>query len=69
MHVAERLVVMDLIGDLMHSMSEIRPHGRDYIGETDAYQRDLAIHQERFAVLDKLLNELRDEALAIQGDN
>lgn len=65
-HVRQRIDVLNAIENLMEKMSEIRPHGRDYIGNTEAYQRDLAIHNARFADLDRLRNEVQDEAMAIQ---
>lgn len=65
-HVRERIDILNAIEETMQKLGEIRPHGRDYIGDEDARQRDLTIHNERFAVLDKLRNEIQDEALAIQ---
>jgi len=52
---------------LMTALGGIAPNGRDYIGHPDAYARDRAIYAARFVVIDKLFNELGDEALAIQS--
>lgn len=68
-HINFRRRALNALVELMEAVSEIRPHGRDYLGNAEAYNRDLDIHKERFAVLDKLRNEIMDEALAIQGDN
>lgn len=52
---------------LMAALGGTQPNGRDYIGHPDAYKRDLAIYSARFVALDKLLNDLGEEALAIQA--
>lgn len=52
---------------LMSALGGTLPNGRDYIGHPDAYKRDLAIYSARFAALDKLLNDLGDEALELQS--
>lgn len=65
-HIQQRIDIMTAVRDTIRSLSEIRPHGRDYLGDSEAYQRDLKIHAERIMVLDKLYNEIHDEALAIQ---
>ena len=51
---------------LMGVLQGLLPTGRDYIGHPDAYRRDLNIHSARLLALDNLLNDLGDEALAIQ---
>lgn len=50
---------------LMKALGETAPNGRDYIGNPDAYKRDLEIYRARFAGIDTLFNTLGDEALAI----
>ena len=57
-----RRAVTDLISALRHTV----PHGRDYIGNQEAFDRDRAICRERFAALYTLYNTLLDEALNIQ---
>lgn len=62
----QRLVAMNALQAAMKALQGTAPHGRDYIGHPDAFARDRAIYQARFASLDALRNELSDEALAIQ---
>ena len=61
-----RLDTMDAIRKTMAKLIEFKPHGRDYIGSMN-YTPDLAIWNERFATLDKMLNEIQEEALAIHN--
>jgi hypothetical protein len=51
---------------LMSALGGTRPNGRDYIGHPHAFNRDIAIYADRLLALDKLHNDLGDEALAIQ---
>ena len=62
----QRLAAMGALQTAMEALQRLAPHGRDYIGEPDAYKRDRAIYQTRFAALDAMRNELSDEAVAIQ---
>lgn len=50
---------------LMKAIAETAPNGRDYIGNLEAYERDLDIYRARFAAIDKLYNALEDEAMLI----
>ena len=61
-----RVAVRRDLRSVMTSLGETAPNGRDYIGNPEAYKRDLAIYRSRFAVLDALYNSLGDEALDIQ---
>lgn len=61
-----RIEARECVTRLMSAIGETRPHGRDYIGNHDAYERDLAIYRARFALLDTLYNDLGDESLDIQ---
>jgi hypothetical protein len=65
-HVRVRTEAMTGLRATMEKVQELRPHMRDYIGNPDAYQRDLAIYTERFAGLDRLYNSIYDEVIAIQ---
>lgn len=68
-HVKARVKVLKALRAAMAEMAEIRPHGRDYLGDNAAYKVDFAIYCERFSLLDRVYNELEDEALSIQkGD-
>ena len=64
--VRQRINTRRRICELMASLQETAPHGRDYLGNSVAYERDLSIYRARFAILDKLHNEIGDEAIAIQ---
>jgi len=66
-HVELRINARNKLFDAMVAISDLRPHGRDYLGDDAAYERDLAIHNERFAFLDRLNNELYEEAINIQS--
>lgn len=52
---------------LMQTLGDIAPNGRDYIGQPEAYKRDLEIYRARFSSLDALYNALGEEALEIQN--
>lgn len=65
-HIAARVEVIESLRTVMDKLAETRPHGRDYLGDDAARNADLAIYSERFAVIDKLRNEIEEEALAIQ---
>jgi hypothetical protein len=66
--VSMRLDIMDTINATMANMQRIAPHGRDYQGAPeDQYQKDLAVYRARFALLDKLKNEIQEEALLIHN--
>lgn len=65
-HIEARLIARQTIRDAIEAMSHIRPHGRDYLGDVGRYNDDLAIHNERQAMLNRLYNDLETEALAIQ---
>lgn len=67
--VRQRIEAREAVYQAMRSLGETAPNGRDYIGNNEAFARDREIYQARFAVLDKLHNELLDEAAAIQGEN
>lgn len=65
--VEARRNVLTAIDALMEAMNETAPHGRDYVGEPERYTFDRSIYAARFATLDKLRNEIQDEALAIHN--
>jgi hypothetical protein len=68
--VADRRAVADSLMEVMKALVNTKPHMRDYqplaFTARQAYETDLGIWTERFAMLDKLRNEVLDEALAIQ---
>ena len=49
----------------MKALQELSPHGRDYLGNNEAWQRDRDIFVARFAALDAMSNELMEEAVSI----
>lgn len=61
-----RLNAREAVLALIAALGDVAPNGRDYIGHPDAYARDRQIHADRLNILDRLYNELGDEALAIQ---
>ena len=62
--VAARLAVKEA----MQALSECAPNGRDYqTAKPGRYEAARKLYTERFAFLDKLANELEDEAIAIQA--
>jgi hypothetical protein len=63
----QRRAVMDALSDAMKAMQEMTPNGRDYPGRQDDCKADREIHYARFAQLDKMRNDIMDEALAIQS--
>lgn len=65
--VEQRMVARDAILHAMQALGEMRPHGRDYLGNNEAYRRDLAIHNERIRALDGIVNDLFDEALDLHN--
>lgn len=62
-----RIAARDAARKFMLALGETAPNGRDYIGDSAAYNRDLAIYRARWALLDELYNSLGDEALDIQS--
>jgi hypothetical protein len=64
-----RIEARDAVRAAMRALDECSPHGRDYQtaakGQLEIYRQK---HRERYAVLDRMANELEDEAIAIQGD-
>jgi hypothetical protein len=65
-HVEKRTKAMRHVADLIEALADLHPHGRDYPGDPDACQRDMAIHNERMGNLHRLHSELYEEAVLIQ---
>lgn len=63
--VQQRIDTMRAIEEVMVKLQTSKPHMRDYLGNNERYNSDLAIYSARFATLDKMRNEVQDEALAI----
>lgn len=64
--VADRRNVADALMEAMAALVDTKPHGRDYVGRDHQFSLDRRVYNERFAMLDKLRNEILEEALAIQ---
>lgn len=62
-----RIKARDAVLALMQALGETAPNGRDYIGDSAAYNRDLEIYRARLAALESLYEALGDEALDIQA--
>jgi hypothetical protein len=63
-----RLAARDALLSAMKALGEMRPHGRDYLGNGEAYQRDLSIHNDRVRAIDGIVNDLFDEALSLHNN-
>jgi hypothetical protein len=57
---------MDLINELIGTLKQVTPNGRDYPADTLACVADREIHFDRLAALHTLREELLDEALHVQ---
>jgi hypothetical protein len=66
--VRTRIEARRAIYEAMRALHEVAPHGRDYIGNRDAWQRDNDIYRERFRTLDHMANDLLDEAVELAED-
>lgn len=63
-----RIVAIEAVRTAMQALGECSPNGRDYqTAPKGEYEIARKIYMERFAFLDRLANELEDEAIAIQG--
>ena len=60
-----RIEARRAIHEALRALQELSPHGRDYIGDRDAWKRDSDIYCERFRILDAMANDLLDEGVAI----
>jgi hypothetical protein len=61
-----RITARAALQEAMKALSECAPNGRDYqTAPAGEYEIALATYRARFAVLDKMANELEDEAIAI----
>ncbi len=57
---------MDLIDEVIGTLKQLTPNGRDYLGDRDRLIADRELHFDRLAALHTLREELLDEALHIQ---
>lgn len=61
-----RRTAMDLITEIIETLKQATPNGRDYPNDPMACVADRATHFDRLAALHTLREELLDEALHIQ---
>jgi hypothetical protein len=61
-----RRTAMGLIDELIETLKQVTPNGRDYPGDTLACAADRVTHFDRLNALHTLREELLDEALHIQ---
>jgi hypothetical protein len=57
---------MDLIEEVIDTLKQLTPNGRDYLGDRDRLIADRELHFDRLAALHTLREELLCEALHIQ---
>jgi hypothetical protein len=57
---------MDLIDEVIDTLKQLTPNGRDYLGDRDRLIADRELHFDRLNTLHSLREELLDEALHIQ---
>jgi hypothetical protein len=57
---------MDLIDEVIDTLKQLTPNGRDYLGDRDRLIADRELHFDRLNDLHTLREELLDEALHIQ---
>jgi hypothetical protein len=61
-----RRTAMGLITELIETLKQVTPNGRDYPSDTLACVADRVTHFDRLAALHTLREQLLDEALHIQ---
>jgi hypothetical protein len=57
-----RVKASDALHQAMKAMQKLSPHMRDYLGNREAWMADRDVYIARFAALDRMANELMDEA-------
>jgi hypothetical protein len=65
-----RIAAREAVQAAMKALGECSPNGRDYqTAPKGEFEIARKVYTERFAYLDKLANELEDEAIAIQNQS
>ena len=63
-----RIAAIESLRSAMQALGECSPNGRDYqTAPNGEYEIARKRYMERFAFLDRMINELEDEAITIQG--
>ena len=66
--VEARMIAIEAVRAAMQALGECSPNGRDYqTAPKGEFEIARKVYCERFAFLDRLANELEEEAIAIQG--
>lgn len=65
--IQQRSKAMLAVRQAMEVLSQLRPHGRDYCGDSQRYNADVQVHVLRFRALQDIHNDLEQEALTIEG--
>ena len=60
-----RRKAIDLIGELVETLKQVTPNGRDYPGDNDACVADRELHYDRIKALRDLQAALLQEAVQI----
>ena len=60
-----RRKAIDLIGELVETLKQVTPNGRDYPGDNDACAADRELHYDRIKALRDLQAALLQEAVQI----
>ena len=63
--VEQRKEACNLLHAALEQLCQMRPHGRDFLDHFE-YQQARDYHETRITQIRKMLEELRDEAIAIQ---
>jgi len=61
-----RLAAYDLLDAAMLELQKVTPHGRDYLGDTDLWAKDLEAHFGRMNQIRIVMIDLMAEAATIQ---
>lgn len=64
--VNDRVDCLAPIREAMTRLKATAPNGRNYIGHSEAFERDRAIYAERYKTLQNLHDDILHEAMSIQ---
>jgi hypothetical protein len=61
-----RIAAYDALRDVIKTLAQVTPHGRDYLGDNDRFAADYVAHYDRLNALHKIAAEIVAEAVNIQ---
>lgn len=61
-----RIAAYDALRDVIKTLAQVTPHGRDYLGDNDRFAADYVAHYDRLNALHKIAAEIVAEAVAIR---